>query len=101
MQGTQTLQNTAGVDPVSYAITDRAALGEARIPRIIHQTWKDEHVPVEWQAAQKSCQQMHPDFEYKLWTDKQSREFIAARLPHLLKTWDSYPFNIQRADIIR
>ena len=91
----------AGVDPISYAVTNSSAAGPARIPKIIHQTWKDDHVPVEWQAAQESCRQMHPDFEYKLWTDAQSREFIAAKFPELLKTWDKYPFNIQRADIIR
>lgn len=91
----------AGVDPESYVITNSTAVGEARIPKIIHQTWKNEHVPTEWQAAQRSCQRMHPDFEYKLWTDVQSREFIATKFPNLLRTWDRYPFAIQRADIIR
>lgn len=44
---------------------------------------------------------MHPDYEYRLWTDAQSQEFIATKFPGLLPTWDAYPFAIQRADAIR
>ena len=90
-----------GVDPKSYIVTDRTLLEHRRIPKIIHQTWKDENIPQEWQNAQESCRALHPDYEYKLWTDASSREFIAKEHPNLLKTWDSYPYVIQRADIIR
>ena len=47
------------------------------------------------------CRDLHPDYEYKLWTDAQSKEFVAQHYPHLLETFKSYPFNIQRADAIR
>lgn len=39
--------------------------------------------------------------EYKLWTDAKSREFIAEKYPWFLDTFDSYPYAIQRADVIR
>jgi mannosyltransferase OCH1-like enzyme len=34
------------------------------IPKIIHQTYKNETIPEVWQDAQKSCIEMHPDYEY-------------------------------------
>lgn len=82
-------------------VTNATEAGAQRIPKIIHQTWKSADIPVEWRAAQASCQALHPDYEYRLWTDAASRDYIASKHPHLLKTWDSYPFNIQRADAIR
>lgn len=36
------------------------------IPRIIHQTWANESIPEKWQDAQKSCLDLHPDYEYKV-----------------------------------
>ncbi|KAK9476194.1 nucleotide-diphospho-sugar transferase [Lipomyces japonicus] len=71
------------------------------IPRIIHQTWKNESIPEQWKAAQESCTLKHPDFEYKLWTDESSRKFIAENYPWFLDTYDSYAFTIMRADVIR
>lgn len=32
-----------------------------KIPRIIHQTWKDNTLPPVWQAVRDECAQMHPD----------------------------------------
>jgi len=32
-----------------------------KIPRIIHQTWKDKTLPPNWQAVRDECAQMHPD----------------------------------------
>lgn len=42
-----------------------------------------------------------PDYEYMLWTDDLSREFIKEHYPAQLQMYDSYPFAIQRADAIR
>jgi inositol phosphorylceramide mannosyltransferase catalytic subunit len=32
-----------------------------RIPRIIHQTWKTEILPVRWRGISKACRDMMPD----------------------------------------
>jgi len=32
-----------------------------RIPRILHQTWKTETLPVRWQNVSRGCQEMMPD----------------------------------------
>lgn len=71
------------------------------IPRIIHQTWKDNNIPLEWQAARQSCLDTHPGYEYKLWTDASSEAFVEAQYPRLTHTYKNYPYVIQRADAIR
>ncbi|KAF8245096.1 hypothetical protein K440DRAFT_587551, partial [Wilcoxina mikolae CBS 423.85] len=71
------------------------------IPRIIHQTWANESIPEKWQEAQKSCLKLHGDYEYKLWTNEKSREFIQKEYPWFLETYDNYPYAIMRADAIR
>lgn len=64
--------------PNSGTINDRKQL----IPKIIHQTYINESIPTHWMEPQQSCLDLHPDYEYKLWTDKKSREFIAAEYVH-------------------
>ena len=34
------------------------------IPKIIHQTYKNETIPEVWVDAQQSCIDLHPDYEY-------------------------------------
>lgn len=71
------------------------------IPKIIHQTYKTEEIPEHWQPGQQACVDLHPDYQYILWTDDMARDFIAEEYPWFLKTWDAYPYPIQRADAIR
>lgn len=71
------------------------------IPKIIHQTYKTTEIPEVWQKGQQSCIDLHPDYQYILWTDEMSRDFIAEQFPWFLKTWDNYKYPIQRADAIR
>lgn len=73
------------------------------IPKIIHQTYINTSIPEVWQEAQRSCLELHkkPDWEYKLWTDAMSVDFIAKEYPDFLETFKNYPYPIQRADAIR
>lgn len=34
------------------------------IPKIIHQTYKNETIPEVWVEAQRTCIDLHPDYEY-------------------------------------
>jgi inositol phosphorylceramide mannosyltransferase catalytic subunit len=73
-----------------------------RIPKIIHQTYINESIPQRWQAAQQSCIDLHvPDYEYILWTDAKSHDFIAQHYEWFLPTFEGYAHPIQRADAIR
>jgi len=40
-----------------------------KIPKIIHQIWLGSPVPEKFDNYRKSWKTMHPDWEYKLWTD--------------------------------
>ncbi|KAG7661103.1 CSH1 [[Candida] subhashii] len=72
------------------------------IPKIIHQTYKTNDIPEIWKAGQQACIDLHKqDYQYMLWTDDTARKFIQEHYPWFLKTWDSYPYPIQRADAIR
>ena len=71
------------------------------IPRIIHQTWKDRDVPARFQEAQASWQEAHPDWEYRLWTDRDLEGLINERAPELAPLYAAYPENIQRVDAAR
>ncbi|TVY49508.1 Mannosyl phosphorylinositol ceramide synthase [Lachnellula occidentalis] len=83
--------------PGSNLIDNRTQI----IPKIIHQTYKNSTIPAKWKPSQQSCIDLHDDYEYKLWTDDMSREFIVNEYPWFTATFDSYPFPIQRADAIR
>ncbi|KAG6831132.1 hypothetical protein H0H92_012557 [Tricholoma furcatifolium] len=72
-----------------------------RIPRILHQTWKTDVLPARWKGISEACRKMMPDYEYILWTDASSREFIATHYPWFLENFDGYTYPIQRADAIR
>lgn len=89
----------AGLEGGGQANT--TGLGELVVPQIVHQTWKTEVIPEKWLAARQSCMDMHPGYEFRLWTDDSARELIATELPQLLPTYDSYVYGIERADAIR
>ncbi|RBR20132.1 uncharacterized protein FIESC28_05411 [Fusarium coffeatum] len=72
-----------------------------QIPRILHQTAKNETIPDIWVDSQESCLTTYSSYEYKLWTDDGARSFLATEYPWFLQVWDNYPFPIQRADAIR
>ncbi|EXJ80476.1 hypothetical protein A1O1_08621 [Capronia coronata CBS 617.96] len=84
-------------EPNSTLLESRPQL----IPKIIHQTYINESIPSHWKPAQQSCIDLHPDYEYILWTDAKSHEFIAREYPWFLPTFVGYKHNIQRADAIR
>jgi hypothetical protein len=74
---------------------------DTMIPRIIHQTWRDENIPRAWVPYVESWKALHPDWEYRLWTDNANRVLIEEHYPDLLATYDSYSYAIQRADAVR
>jgi len=72
------------------------------VPRIIHQTYRNIYsIPFKWQQASNSCRNINSDYKYKFWSDEEGRRLIEKEFPSLLLTFDSYPYDIQRADVIR
>jgi mannosyltransferase OCH1-like enzyme len=71
------------------------------IPKIIHQTWKTQDIPQKFSGFVKTWKKYHPDWEYKLWSDKDNRAFIKTHYPSFLNLYDGYTSNIKKADAIR
>ena len=70
-------------------------------PKIIMQTYKDYNIPEKWNTSQISIQKYLPNWEYHFLTDKDARNFCKNYFPWFLKTYDNFPYNIQRVDALR
>ena len=68
---------------------------------IIHQTYKTTEIREDWLPYQASWKTHHPDCDYRFWTDEDNRELISTHYAWFLPIYDSYPYNIQRADVAR
>jgi mannosyltransferase OCH1-like enzyme len=74
-----------------------------RIPRLIHQTWKNSTIPPQWNRTVESVRKLNADqFEYRLWTDEDIHEFVRENEPELyINTFLTYWHDIQRIDAFR
>ncbi|CAF0884795.1 unnamed protein product [Rotaria sp. Silwood1] len=90
------------IKSLNFSTTSLLNNTNSQVPRILHQTYRDIHsIPFKWQQASNSCRTFHSDYKYYLWTDKEGRSLIEKEFPCILSTFDSYPYDIQRADVIR
>jgi len=71
------------------------------IPRIIHQTWKTDVLPEKFRAFAASWRERNVGWTYRLWSDRELLEFIAAHYPAYLDIYCSYRQGVQRADAAR
>jgi glutaryl-CoA dehydrogenase len=71
------------------------------IPRIIHQTWKDDAPPARFASFQAAWRRLHPQWTYRFWTDATARAFVAEHYPDFLATYDGYREPIMRVDAAR
>lgn len=65
------------------------------------QTWETNDVPDKWKSSPESIKQHMRDWKYVLLTNKDRRNFVEKYFPDFLLTFDSFAYNIQRADAIR
>jgi len=72
-----------------------------KVPKIIHQTWKNENIPACMRNYVRSWKKLHPDYQYMFWTDHTIRELIKTYYPWFLEYFDSYPHQIMRVDAFR
>ena len=75
--------------------------GERKVPRIIHQTWKNKNIPEIWSQSPRDWMAKHPDYAYVLWRDEDLRTLILTAYPWALETYTKLKYNIQRADFGR
>lgn len=71
------------------------------IPKIIHQTWKNQDLPDDFKLFHAKIKELHPGWEIKLWTDEENLNLVKNHFPELLEVYQSMKYNIMRADVIR
>ena len=73
-----------------------------KVPSIVFQTWKTrDGLPRNYEYWRSSFFAMNPKHEILIWDDDDNRDFIASEFPWFLPTYDAYPQEIYRADIVR
>lgn len=71
------------------------------IPRILHQLWPDANVPARYALLQQTWRKHHPDWEFRLWTDRDLLDLVERCYPALASIYRGYDANICRADLGR
>ena len=74
---------------------------DMRIPKIIHQLWKDERIPRRWKAANNSVKKYHPGWEYRLWTDSMIDSYVQRKHRDFYPSFAGMTRDIMRADVFR
>lgn len=70
---------------------------ETKIPKKIHQIWLGSEMPSVYRKLAKSWSEFNPDYEYKLWTDKDVKNlYIGA-----IKTYKNATNPGMKSDILR
>ncbi|XWW97452.1 hypothetical protein V2A60_005434 [Cordyceps javanica] len=75
-----------------------------RIPNIIHQIWKDKDLstyPLTASSGTWESRFEHSNYTIKLWTEADIVTLVKTSYPWFLSTYESYKYNIQRADVAR
>lgn len=70
-------------------------------PQIIHHVALGNGSVANYQEAMDSCKALHPDWDYKLWTDANATEFMDRNYPEIAPHYRGYHQNIQRANVLR
>lgn len=93
------------IQPLQPVVTadfpDTRGDNQAKIPHILHQTWKEDCLTEDMANYIKTFSVLNPTWKYYFWTDESGRELIAKRHPLLLDIWDNVHKGVQRGDILR
>jgi Anp1/Glycosyltransferase sugar-binding region containing DXD motif len=71
------------------------------IPKIIHQTWKDKVVPLEFADFHQSWRRLHPQWDFRFWNDDDLAAFVDLSFPEFSAIFHAYPRAIMRCDLGR
>lgn len=72
-----------------------------RIPKIIHQTFKNNSIPEALQNYVRSWKNQNPTWQYRFYNDSDCLDFVRREFPEYLSAYQSLPKNIERADFFR
>jgi mannosyltransferase OCH1-like enzyme len=74
---------------------------QGTIPKLIHQTWKNDMLPTRWRQYFDKWSTYHPDFVHVLWTDSDNDALVKQCYPEFLKQYTWLPLIIQKTDFVR
>ena len=77
------------------------AVQQPLIPKIIHHGYANESIPRQLREGQQDVKDLHLGWKYMLWTEQTGRDFIQRAYPKYIDLYDSYPYTIQRVDVLR
>jgi hypothetical protein len=121
-EGMELFGKAVAVDPSASAIAERmlylahctdgikcpAAFHHMRnyshslqIPRQIHQTWATTELPPMFLSLARQVRALHPEWEYRLWTDADIRQFVLSNFRHFSDAFFALPLKIMRIDMFR
>lgn len=63
--------------------------------------YKSHELPPTWAGTPATWQSMHPDWEYRFWTDQDLEDLIRDSYPWFLDAYLAYPEPIQKVDAAR
>ena len=73
-----------------------------KVPRIIHQSWKNTKVPPRFAYWRKSWFKCFPEptWQHVLWTDKDNEHLVRQEFPQYYAYYKKLPQEIYRADMV-
>ena len=77
------------------------ARNSTTIPKLIHQSWKDDILPEKFETWSRSCRTHNPDWEWVLWTDQDNDALVGLHYSWFADTYKALPSPVNRADVAR
>lgn len=71
------------------------------IPKIIHQTYKNYDLPETYKMCQAEIKKLHPDFEYRFYTDDDMNRLMKTEFPEYYDKFNELPRMIMKIDMFR
>jgi hypothetical protein len=71
------------------------------IPKCFIQTWKTRTIPRRYKAFQRRLRKLHPDYEFRFFTDDEVESFVRREYPEFSEAYDALPDVISRIDLFR
>lgn len=71
------------------------------IPKRIIQTWKSRELPKRYRAFDRRLRKLHPDYEFRFFTDGEMDEFVRQEYPEYCEGFDALPDIISKVDLFR
>ena len=71
------------------------------IPKIIHQTYKNHNLPEIYKMCQTEIKRLHPDFEYRFYTDDDMDMTMKTEFPEYYDKFNELPRMIMKIDMFR